>query len=75
MVGVYFFKPVVFEVVSELKPSWRGELEVTDALQLMLEGGLRLAMASWTGGLTQGERTTYSTRTRGGMKIYESHNG
>ncbi|MCX8205199.1 MAG: glucose-1-phosphate thymidylyltransferase, partial [Candidatus Nezhaarchaeota archaeon] len=42
LVGVYFFKPVVFEVLRELKPSWRGELEITDALQLMLERGYRV---------------------------------
>jgi len=39
LVGVYFFKPTVFEVLGGLKPSWRGELEITDALQLMLEKG------------------------------------
>ena len=42
LVGVYFFKPVVFDVIRELKPSWRGELEITDALQLMLERGYRV---------------------------------
>ena len=42
LVGVYFFKPVVFEVIKGLKPSWRGELEITDALRLMLKGGYRV---------------------------------
>jgi len=37
LIGVYFFKPVVFDIIKELKPSWRGELEITDALQIMLE--------------------------------------
>ncbi|MEM2944812.1 MAG: glucose-1-phosphate thymidylyltransferase [Thermoproteota archaeon] len=42
LVGVYFFKPVVFEVIKGLKPSWRGELEITDAIQTMLEKGFRV---------------------------------
>jgi glucose-1-phosphate thymidylyltransferase len=37
LVGVYFFKPVVFDIIEKLKPSWRGELEITDTIQLMLE--------------------------------------
>jgi len=37
LVGIYFFKPVVFEAIEDLKPSWRGELEITDTIQIMLE--------------------------------------
>lgn len=37
LVGVYFFKPMVFEAVEDLKPSWRGELEITEAIQMMIE--------------------------------------
>jgi len=42
LVGVYFFKPVVFEVIKDLKPSWRGELEITDTIQLLIDRGYRV---------------------------------
>jgi len=42
LVGVYFFQPIVFEFIKRLKPSWRGELEITDTIQLMLEAGCRV---------------------------------
>ena len=35
--GIYFLTPKIFEIFSKLKPSWRNELEITDALQIMLE--------------------------------------
>ncbi|MEM1546861.1 MAG: sugar phosphate nucleotidyltransferase, partial [Candidatus Methanomethylicia archaeon] len=36
------FKPVVFDVIKDLKPSWRGELEITDTLQLMIQRGYKV---------------------------------
>ncbi len=35
--GIYFLTPNIFDVFARLKPSWRNELEITDALQMMLE--------------------------------------
>ena len=42
LTGIYFFKPVIFQMIKQLKPSWRGELEITEAIQLLLENGYKV---------------------------------
>ncbi len=37
VIGVYLLTPKIFEIIKNLKPSWRNELEITDALQNLLE--------------------------------------
>jgi glucose-1-phosphate thymidylyltransferase len=34
--GIYFLTPKIFEIIDDLKPSWRNELEITDALDILL---------------------------------------
>lgn len=40
--GVYGFKPIIFDVIDELKPSWRGEYEITEAIAKMVAKGLQV---------------------------------
>lgn len=40
--GIYLLTPKIFDVIERLKPSWRNELEITDALQMLLEENDRI---------------------------------
>jgi len=42
VIGVYAFNESFFKVYSKLKPSWRNEYEITDAITLLIDSGYRV---------------------------------
>jgi glucose-1-phosphate thymidylyltransferase len=49
LVGVYIFTDAVHEAVAELEPSWRGELEITEAIQWLIDHGRKVRSTTITG--------------------------
>jgi len=42
LIGVYFFDKNVHQAIKSIKPSGRGELEITDAIQWMIDNGYKV---------------------------------
>jgi glucose-1-phosphate thymidylyltransferase len=49
LVGVYIFTAAVHEAVRQLEPSWRGELEITEAIQWLIDEGRKVRSTVITG--------------------------
>ena len=47
--GAYFLTPKVFSIIDGLQPSWRNELEITEAFQVMLDRGMSIGYSIITG--------------------------
>ncbi|MFY3740374.1 MAG: glucose-1-phosphate thymidylyltransferase [Candidatus Nitrosomirales archaeon] len=46
VIGVYVFNESVFEAVNNIKPSWRNELEIVDAIQYLVDHGKNVTVRS-----------------------------
>lgn len=47
--GIYLYDKHIFEAVKALKPSWRGELEISDAHQYLIDKGYKVGYTEITG--------------------------
>ena len=49
VIGIYFLTPKIFDIIDRLKPSWRGELEITEAIQLLIDEESKVTFDTVTG--------------------------
>ncbi len=49
VIGIYLFRPAIFKAVEAIKPSWRNQLEITDAIQWLIEHRYKVKSAKVDG--------------------------
>lgn len=49
LIGVYFFGPAIHQAVAAIEPSARGELEITDAVQWLVDRGAQVTAGEYNG--------------------------
>ncbi len=49
VIGIYFLTSKIFQIIDNLLPSWRGELEISEALQGSIGSGLKVEYDFVTG--------------------------
>ena len=49
LIGVYAFNSSIFDAVNRIKPSWRNELEITDAIQILVNDGRKVEVERVSG--------------------------
>lgn len=49
LMGIYFFDSAIFEAIEQIQPSLRNELEITDAIQRLIDNGQHVVASSMNG--------------------------